>query len=84
MPSPTERRATVHQTPAVRKILTSAFRLLTDADFPHRMTEDTVRNGIARLLEMRASTKSLWLERPRGPRPCDGRGQVVGASVLGV
>ncbi len=48
MPSPTERLAIVHQTPAVRKILTSAFRLLTDADFPHRMTKDTVRNGIGK------------------------------------
>ena len=84
MPSPTERLAIVHQTPAVRKLLISAFRLLTDADFPRRMTGDTVRNGIARLSRLRVSTKSLRLERPRGPRPCDGRGQVVGASVLGV
>ena len=43
MPSPTHHRASVNRASnvGVRKILTSAFRLLTDADFPHRMTEDT-------------------------------------------
>ena len=59
MPSPTVRRSIVHQTPAVCKIDTLSFRLLTDADFPHRMTEDTVRNGIDRPIARNARINKI-------------------------